>query len=380
MSTLLPGTPVRARNLDWEVVDTEPAGEQTRYRLRGTQGFMQGKEVDLLVPFEVVEPIARELNPERAGRLGDWRLYHQAFLLEQALGPAVLAAAQPGRLQIAPFQLVPVMRALQMSRPRLLLADGVGLGKTVEAGLVLTELIARRRAHRILIVSPAGPLLDQWQMEMRSRFGLRFEALRDWGALQEKRRALVLGANPFDHASLCLTSIDFAKQEKVLQDLERATWDVVVIDEAHHVVRLGTAGDAEDSRRRRIAEVLARRADALLLLTATPHDGYDDHFASIVELLDPSLVDGRGVLRGDRYRHHVVRRLKSHLKDPATGAPLFQIREVTPQPVELSLDAQPRFAAFQEALLALVSRSGSSPTPRACPTPSWTTALSAATR
>lgn len=101
-------------------------------------------------------------------------VYHQAFILEQALGPDALLAVQPGRLRMEPYQLVPVLRAIQMSRVRLLLADGVGLGKTIQAGLVLTELIARRLAHRILIVTPAGPLLKQWDVEMRERFGIRF--------------------------------------------------------------------------------------------------------------------------------------------------------------------------------------------------------------
>ena len=292
--TLLPGTTVKARGLMWEVVQAEPAGEELRYRLRCTASDLRGYEIDLLSPFERVEALPTALNPKKAGRLKEWLLYHEAFLLEQALGPSALLAVQPGRLNIAPYQLVPVMRALSMTRPRLLLADGVGLGKTIEAGLVIAELIARRRAHRVLIVSPAGPLLQQWSDEMRLRFGQRFEAIRDWGSLQEKRRELVLGANPFDYIGLCLLSIDFAKQEKVLLDLERAAWDLVIIDEAHHCVSLGAAGDGEDSRRRRLAEVLARQADGLLLLTATPHDGYDAHFASLLELLDPSLVDGRG--------------------------------------------------------------------------------------
>ena len=300
MTLVLPGTQVEARGLAWEVVQTEPAGEQQRYRLRCLQGDLQGMEVDLLHPFEAIQPITTDFDPRRAGRLRQWQLFHDAFLLEQALGPSALLAVQPGRLDIAPYQLVPVMRALRMSRPRLLLADGVGLGKTVEAGLVMAELIARRRAHRILIVSPAGPLLEQWQREMRERFGLRFETVRSAGELQERRRELVLGANPFDHVSYCLTSVDFAKQEKVLQELERTVWDLVILDEAHHCVRLGSSGDWEDSRRRRLAEVLASRCDGLLLLTATPHDGFDPHFASLVELLDPSLVDGRGGLRADR--------------------------------------------------------------------------------
>ena len=351
----LPGSTVRARGLSWEVVHSEPAGEQLRYRLRCSQGDLRGFEIDLLSPFEAIEPVVTDLNPKRAGRLKEWLLFHQAFLLEQALGPSALLAVQPGRLTIAPYQLVPVMRALSMSRSRLLLADGVGLGKTVEAGLIAAELIARRRAHRVLIVSPAGPLLQQWNDEMRLRFGLRFEAIRDWGALQEKRRELVQGANPFDHIALGLLSIDFAKQEKVLQDLERTAWDLVIIDEAHHAVKLGTAGDGEDSRRRRLAEVLARQADGLLLLTATPHDGYDAHFASLLELLDPSLVDGRGELRGENYRRHVVRRLKHHVRDPKTGAEMFKKRVVTPCPVHFSETQQPSFSALQRGLLALVT-------------------------
>jgi superfamily II DNA or RNA helicase len=355
MSTVLPGTQVQARGLRWEVVNVEAAGEQERFRLRCVDGDLRGTEFDLLHPFEPIEPVSLALDPTKAGRLKSWLLYHEAFLLEQALGPAALLSVQPGRLQIAPYQLVPVMRALRMSRPRLLLADGVGLGKTIQAGLVMSELIARRRAHRILIVSPAGPLMRQWQREMRERFGLRFAIVSGAGELQELRRGLTLGANPFDHVSLCLTSIDFAKQEKVLQELERATWDLVVIDEAHHCVRMDSAGDWEDSRRRRLAEVLSRRCDGLLLLTATPHDGYDAHFASIVELLDPSLLDGRGALQGERYRKHVVRRLKQHVKDPSTGDAAFKVREVTPRPVPFSDDDHPAFSAFQRALLALVA-------------------------
>ena len=108
----------------------------------------------------LIEPIRHDLRPDRAAPLVNWLVYHQAFLLEQALGPDALLAVQPGRLRMEPYQLVPVLRAIRMSRVRLLLCDGVGLGKTCQAGLVNTELIARRLAHRILIVSPAGPLLD----------------------------------------------------------------------------------------------------------------------------------------------------------------------------------------------------------------------------
>ena len=245
-----------------------------------------------------------------------------------------------------------------MSRVRLLLADSVGLGKTIQAGLVITELMARRLAHRILIVSPAGPLLDQWKTEMSERFGLRLDVI-DRARMEEIRRSTELGANPFDHAPLALVSIDFLKQERVLDQLERASYDVAVIDEAHHCMDLGTAQDREDSQRRRLAEVLARRSDSLILATATPHDGSDRSFASLCELLDPSLLDGRGGLRGDAYRAHVVRRLKSHIFeiDPVTKVKKlkFKKRKVFPCAVTAAPARHPQFISLQKALLDLVA-------------------------
>ena len=354
MNELIPGTEVRARGLRWEVVYSQALGSQALFRLRGLEGALAGRELDLLHPFESIEPIVHAFQPRKAGRLKEWSIYHQAFLLEQMLGANAFLAAQPGRLRLEPYQLVPVLRAIRMSRPRLLLADGVGLGKTIEAGLILTELVARRVAHRILIVSPAGPLLDQWKTEMSERFGLRLEVV-DRALLEEIRKRTELGANPFDHIPLGLVSIDFLKQERVLDLIDRSTYDAIVIDEAHHCVDLGAAMEREDSQRRRLAQVLARKCDALLLLTATPHDGNDRSFASLCELLDPSLVNGRGELRGEQYREHVVRRLKRHVKDATTGLPLFKEREVTPIAVVADPNRHPRFIEMQRALLDLVA-------------------------
>ncbi len=352
MTDLLPGTEVAARGLRWELVYTQNLGTQILHRLRGIEGHFAGQEIDLLAPFDEITPLARGLRPAHPAPLPNWLAYHQAFLLEQAFGMDALSAVQPGRLRIEPYQLVPVLRAIRMARVRLLLADGVGLGKTIQAGLLLTELIARRIAHRILIVSPSGPLLDQWEMEMSHRFGLRFRII-DRQTLDEVRRSTELGAIPFDHISLGLASIDFLKQEKVLEDLERSSYDVVIIDEAHHCMEIG-GEDRDASLRRKLAEVLARRSDTLILATATPHDGNDRSFASICELLDPSLVDGRGVLRGDRYRQHVVRRLKKHILTE-TGEPRFKERDVAPCPVRARAGEHDRFIELHQKLLALIA-------------------------
>ena len=263
--------------------------------------------------------VGSEVSGERPQRRTSRR--HLVRRLHAHLGGFV--AAQPGRLELQTYQLVPVLRALRMSRVRLLLADDVGLGKTIQAGLLLTEMMARRLAHRVLIVCPAGPLLEQWKLEMSERFGLRLDVITR-ARITEITKSTELGSNPFDHIPLGLVSIDFLKQERILEQLERTSYDVVVIDEAHHCSDNGNAQDREDSQRRRLAEVLARRSDALNLATATPHDGNDRSFASLCDLLDPSLVDGRGSLRGLQYRDHVIRRLKRHIKDPKTlSDPVF---------------------------------------------------------
>jgi hypothetical protein len=136
----------------------------------------------------------------------------------------------------------------------------------------------------------------------------------------------------------------------VLAELERSTWDLVIIDEAHHCVGFGSGVSRENTWRRRLAEVLARRSDGLLLLTATPHDGHDAHFASLIALLDPSLVDGAGGFIGRGYRRHVIRRMKAHIRDPRTGAPLFRRRRVIHVKVDV---VGPEHEAVREFHLAL---------------------------
>jgi superfamily II DNA or RNA helicase len=331
-----PGLKVAARGLEWDVIEADPpppasdpsqGPAQQRLRLVCTSHELTGLEWDILHPLEKITPIQTDPNPRNLGTLDAWRRLHTAWLLDQIPGPATPS----GRLTAEPYQRVPLNRAMQMVRPRLLLADDVGLGKTIQAGLIAAELLIRRRAHRILIVSPPGPLLRQWDQEMRHRFGLPFTTIADAASLQSARRRLEFGGNPFDATALCLTSIDFAKSDHVLTELERTHWDLVIIDEAHHCAPL-------DSRRYLLAKVLAGLSDGLLLLTATPHDGHDPHFAALMTLLDPSLTDGAGRLSGSAYRRHVVRRLKSHIADPRTGLPLFPSRRVTPIRVSIASD------------------------------------------
>ncbi len=350
-----PGDRVRARGLLWDVLAADAANGRDRLLLRCAGGDLAGLEWEMFSPPDTIEPMGAALDPRHPAPLSLWHTMHRAHALNALSGNALFVTrAAPGRLRMEPYQLVPLMRALDMPRVRLLLADGVGLGKTVQAGLIAAEWLARRRAHRILIVAPSGPLLLQWEQEMRSRFGLRFTPMTSAAETRQVRRAHESGANPFDQVALCLTTPDYAKQDHVLEELERSAWDLVIIDEAHHYMGAAVFATAENTHRRRLAEVLARRSDGLLLLTATPHDGDDARFASLIALLDPALVDGAGGFVGDNYRRHVIRRLKAHIRDPRTGAPLFRRRHVIPVKVDVSGPEHEPVRAFHRALSAFV--------------------------
>ena len=350
---LRPGSRVRARGLIWDVLAKESGADRECLDLRCIEGDMAGLEWQIYVPPDQIEWVDAAFDPERLAALSLWHLMHRAHVLSALPGTSSFVVQEPGRIRVEPYQLVPLMRALDMPRPRLLLADGVGLGKTIQAGLIAAELIARRRAHRILIVAPSGPLLWQWEQETRLRFGLKFMPITNAAELWEIRRAHELGANPFDAVSLCITALDFAKQDHVLEELERSAWDLVIIDEAHHCIGYSQMSQ-ENTYRRRLAEVLARRSDGLLLVTATPHDGHDAHFASLIALLDPSLVDGAGGFVGRDYRRHVIRRLKAHIRDPYTGAPLFHRRHVVHVRVDVDGDDHETVREFHRALAAFV--------------------------
>ena len=225
----------------------------------------------------------------------------------------VLISALRTRINFEPYQYVPALRALSLPRPRLLLADDVGLGKTIEAGIILRELTARRRANRVLIVCPAG-IQKQWRDELANRFGFDFKVFDSEG-IREKRRSLDFDANPWNSESRIIASVDYIKRrDGEFQSLSASRWDAVIVDEAHHLAANHYTDDVTD--RHRLARWLAEATDALFLLSATPHDGYDESLASLLELLEPSLVTPQERLVYSRYEKYLVRRLKRHILTP----------------------------------------------------------------
>jgi superfamily II DNA or RNA helicase len=322
--TFSTGMSVRCRGQRCIVLDAHPVlgGDPPAYRLRvrATEGPLRNREWPVLHPLEPVEP--DELPPlalERVGRDARFRLLHEAFLLTLAPPPSALVAAGRSRIRFELYQQISALRMLSLPRPRILNASDVGLGKTIETGIALRELIARRRGGRILIVCPSG-IADQWRDEMDTKFGLDFKVF-DREGVHEVKKSIELGANPWATEPRIIASFDYLKRrEGAFREVQNVRFNAIVCDEVHHLAD-NTSGD-DISDRHRLAQWIARASDALILLSATPHSGYDESFASLLNLIEPTLVTDPKQMAYKHYGRYLVRHLKRHVKKP-DGSPLF---------------------------------------------------------
>lgn len=212
---------------------------------------------------------------------------------------------------------------LPQLRIRFLLADDPGAGKTIMAGLVLKELKMRGLVKRTLIIVP-GHLQDQWQREMKEKFGEHFTRI-DRGVINAH-----WGRNVWQHLSQVITSMDFAKQQDVLETLKDAEWDLVIVDEAHKLAAYRYGENVRKTERYKLGELVARRTNSLLFLTATPHRGDPENFRLFLDLLEPHFFSSTELLEQavrDGDNPLFLRRLKEELKD-FEGRPLFPTRHV----------------------------------------------------
>ncbi len=203
-----------------------------------------------------------------------WRHIARAALADATPSPHALRAAARAHFAIVPFQLEPALAVNSARGCRLLIADEVGLGKTVQAGLIVAEVFAREPDARALVVCPAG-LREQWQGEMHERFGLPAVVL-DAAGIARVTSAQGPGLNPWAAVRVGVTSIDYLKRPEVMRGFEALVWDVVVFDEAHAL--------AGPSDRATAAALLGTRARRVVLLTATPHSGDEDAFGRLCDL------------------------------------------------------------------------------------------------
>jgi SNF2-related domain len=230
------GQRVALRDHHWEITDVRSAHGGALLELRRiSEGAGAARTLTVAPALEASLQIA-PAQPLRFGIGNPIRLQqlHDALSLTMAHGRGDLVALQHGRIELEAYQLVPVLKALRLPRARLLIADDVGLGKTIEAGLVLLELARRGRASRVLVACPAA-LTDQWVDEMAFRFNLEFTKV-DGEKWQQLRRENPASHSPWAAVPLAVSSIDYLKANTGALH-QAPPFDLVIVDEAHHVAR-----------------------------------------------------------------------------------------------------------------------------------------------
>lgn len=258
-------------------------------------------------------------------------------------------------VEIEDYQLDPLVRAVQMPRVNLLVADGVGLGKTIESGLIIQELIFRNRIRTVLIVCPSS-LQIQWREEMREKFGLEFKIV-DSDLLRDLRRTRGVHANPWSHFPRLITSYDYLKRDRNLrlfQDLVEGkpsyprTLDLLVCDEVHNVAPSGRNA-ATASIRTEAIKTIAPHFEHRLFLSATPHNGYKESFAALLELLDNQRYQ-RGADINAKQLHGVtmIRRLRSDISSRWDGTRRFPTRHIEPLRVPYTPEEREVHALLKE--------------------------------
>lgn len=308
------GSRVLIRSEEWLVRGVQPTGirdekgkETYAVQVVGMSETVRDYAATFLTSLDDIQ----ELRPEDVRFVFDdspnyrrSRLFLHALMARTPVTEPGITTRGQAAMTDNDYQYVPAQTALAALRPRILIADGVGLGKTIEAGILLAELIRRGRGRRILVVSTRA-MLEQLQKELWMRFSIPLIRLDSEG-IARIRRNIPTDKNPFYYYDRAIISMDTLKSPDYQHYLENTRWDVVWIDECHNVAN-------SDTQRRRMAEILARRSEGLILTSATPHNGKPESFAALLRMLDPTLVADPKNVRKEDLEGQVVRRYKADI-------------------------------------------------------------------
>ncbi|MBI2569725.1 MAG: DEAD/DEAH box helicase [Candidatus Schekmanbacteria bacterium] len=309
-AALAPGCRVLARDEEWLVRACLPTRHGAcAVRVIGLSELVRDHEAIFLSDLDEIaelRPEDTELVLDDSPQYRRSRLFLESLLRRTPPTDDGIYLGHRAAMSLAPFQTVPAYEALSALRPRILIADTVGLGKTLSVGILLTELIKRGRGDRILVVALSS-LLAQLQQELWTRFTIPLVRL-DTEGLQRVRGKIPSNKNPFYYFGRAIISIDTLKNDgRYRTYLEQCHWDVIVIDECHHVANA-------DTQRNRLAELLASTCDSLILTSATPHNGRAESFANLVNMLDPTAVADPSSYTRDEIKGLFVRRFKKDVE------------------------------------------------------------------
>lgn len=313
-----PGMRLIIRDEEWMIkkIDTNEIGAQALNCI-GISPLVKDKEAIFLTDLEKIEavdPTKVRLIRDESPKYTKSLLYLESQWRQKAPTDKNIHIGHRAAMDLVPFQLEPTKISLNRTRCRILVADTVGLGKTLEAGILMSELIIRGKGKRILVVTSKS-MMTQFQKEMWNRFTIPLVRL-DSHKIQKIRASLPSNYNPFFYYDKVIVSIDTIKRDvEYRTHLENAYWDIIVIDEAQGVAERGS----RDSQRSRLANILKDRSDTMIMLSATPHDGRAKSFASLMNMLDPTAIANPEEYTKDEIKGLCIRRFKKDVKDQMGG-------------------------------------------------------------
>ena len=351
LSSLAPGLRVIIRDEEWLVRRVDPSSDGGHLLCcDGVSALVRGRSSQFLTKLEdeiiALDPASTVLVPDNSSHFNETFLYLEAQLRRSTPNDQLIHLGHRAVMNLVPYQLDPALQALKQPRQRILIADSVGLGKTLEAGILTTELIQRGRGQRILVITLKS-MLTQFQKEFWSRFTIPLVRLDSVG-LQRVRNNIPSNHNPFNFYDRTIISIDTLKSNLEYRNyLENAWWDIIIVDECHNVAARGNEDGL--SRRARLARMLSGRSDTMILLSATPHDGSARSFASLMSLLDPTAISDPDDYTPEDFKDKglVVRRFKKDIRDQVGADFQERITEQLKEPASSQEET-----AFQ-ALLAI---------------------------
>ena len=356
MTDFAPGMRAIIRDEEWVVkkIETNSLGNKSLY-CTGVSPLVKDREAIFLADLENIQVV----NPAEVKLIADTSPFYKKSLLyleshwrQQIPTDSNLHIGHQAAMDLMPYQLDPAKLSLQRPRQRILIADTVGLGKTLEAGVLMSELIARGKGKRILVVTVKS-MMTQFQKEMWNRFTIPLVRL-DSGRIQKIRASLPSNYNPFFYYDKTIVSIDTLKRDvEYRTHLENAYWDIIVIDEAQNVAERGD----HQAQRSRLAKLLADRSDTMIMLSATPHDGRAKSFASLMNMLDPTAIADPENYTPEDIKGLCIRRFKKDVKDQVSGS--FLERKITLERCQASAKEEYAFDIFADMQLEMdLNKSG----------------------
>ena len=359
MTDFAPGMRVIIRDEEWMIrkTETNSLGNKSLYCM-GVSPLVKDREAIFLTDLEqiqIVDPAEVQLVADTSPFYTKSLLYLESRWRQQIPTDTSLHIGHKAVMDLMPYQLDPAMISLQRPRQRILIADTVGLGKTLEAGILLSELIVRGRGKRILVVTAKSMML-QFQKEMWNRFTIPLVRL-DSRCIQKIRASLPANYNPFFYYDKTIVSVDTLKRDvEYRTHLENAYWDIIVIDEAQNVADRG----GHQAQRSRLAKLLADRSDTMIMLSATPHDGRARSFASLMNMLDPTAIANPEKYTPEDIKGLFIRRFKKDVMSQVSGS--FPERAVSLQRCKASAKEEEAFKIFADMQLEMdldaIGRSG----------------------